>query len=134
MKVERESWMLDLPPERSASLGLGPRQFRAKLAPEMGDRSVWTDTPTDTARKESLPPKIDEKAMLKKQLIAERDREMEKMARKAEKKLKRKESLLASHTKKLKKEAKVRGIRVTFPLPTTFLTLSPIKYSINRYE
>lgn len=99
--------MLDLPPERAANLGLGPRQFRAKPAPEMGDRSIWTDTPADKAKKQHLPPKVDDKDLIRKELIAARDEEMEKMAKKAESKLKRKESLLESHSKKLKKEAKV---------------------------
>lgn len=45
--------MLELPPEGSVDLGLGPRSFRARGAPEKGaDRSMWTDTPADKARKE----------------------------------------------------------------------------------
>ena len=31
-------------------LGLGPRKFRSTYA-ELGDRSVWTDTPADKERK-----------------------------------------------------------------------------------
>ena len=34
-------------------LGLGPRTFRAK-ATEMGDQSVWTDTPADRERKRQV--------------------------------------------------------------------------------
>ncbi|XP_035693737.1 GPALPP motifs-containing protein 1-like [Branchiostoma floridae] len=48
--TEREEWMLELPPEMK-SFGMGPRTFRRTAAPEMGDRSVWTDTPADKARK-----------------------------------------------------------------------------------
>lgn len=45
--------MLELPPEGTVDLGLGPRSFRARGAPEKGaDRSMWTDTPSDKARKE----------------------------------------------------------------------------------
>lgn len=45
--------MLTLPPEGTVDLGLGPRTFRARGAPEKGaDRSAWTDTPADKARKE----------------------------------------------------------------------------------
>ena len=45
--------MLTLPPEGTVDLGLGPRTFRARGAPEKGaDRSAWTDTPVDKARKE----------------------------------------------------------------------------------
>jgi len=32
------------------TLGLGPRKFRSTYA-ELGDRSVWTDTPADKERK-----------------------------------------------------------------------------------
>lgn len=53
MAVRREEWMLALPPESTVDLGLGPRTFRARGAPEKGaDRSGWTDTPADKARKE----------------------------------------------------------------------------------
>lgn len=31
-------------------IGLGPRKFRAR-AVDVGDQSVWTDTPADKARK-----------------------------------------------------------------------------------
>ena len=31
-------------------VGLGPRKFRSR-AVELGDQSVWTDTPADRARK-----------------------------------------------------------------------------------
>ena len=33
--------------------GLGPRKFRAR-AVEVGDQSVWTDTPADKARKVNI--------------------------------------------------------------------------------
>lgn len=49
-KLERENWMLELPPELSKNFGLGPRTFRAKAA-EIGDRSGWTDTPADIEKK-----------------------------------------------------------------------------------
>lgn len=49
-KIQRESWMLELPPEFSKNFGLGPRTFRSK-AVDLGDRSVWTDTPADAERK-----------------------------------------------------------------------------------
>jgi hypothetical protein len=47
--------MLELPPDRAADFGLGPRQFRARARPESGDRSVWTDTPADRLRKKHSP-------------------------------------------------------------------------------
>ncbi|PSN30964.1 hypothetical protein C0J52_24252 [Blattella germanica] len=49
--LKRESWMLELPPDRAAEFGLGPRQFRARAKPDAGDRSVWTDTPADRLKK-----------------------------------------------------------------------------------
>jgi hypothetical protein len=53
--MKRESWMLELPPDREADFGLGPRQFRARAKPELGDRSVWTDTPADRHQKKLSP-------------------------------------------------------------------------------
>ncbi|XP_071478268.1 GPALPP motifs-containing protein 1-like [Diadema antillarum] len=46
----RESWMTELP-GYSTNFGLGPRSFRKTARPDGGDRSVWTDTPADKARK-----------------------------------------------------------------------------------
>lgn len=40
-KPEREEWMIELPEVGDASkLGLGPRQFRKKAAPDLRDRSL----------------------------------------------------------------------------------------------
>jgi hypothetical protein len=50
--------MLELPPERAAEFGLGPRQFRVRTKPESGDRSVWTDTPADRLQKEASPVSV----------------------------------------------------------------------------
>jgi len=52
--MKRESWMLELPSEQAADFGLGPRQFRVRTKPELGDRSVWTDTPADRLQKKLL--------------------------------------------------------------------------------
>ncbi|XP_065888128.1 GPALPP motifs-containing protein 1-like isoform X2 [Dysidea avara] len=46
---QRESWMTELP-SKEIKIGLGPRKFRSTYA-ELGDRSVWTDTPADKERK-----------------------------------------------------------------------------------
>uniref|UniRef100_A0A8C4N314 GPALPP motifs-containing protein 1 n=1 Tax=Eptatretus burgeri TaxID=7764 RepID=A0A8C4N314_EPTBU len=40
----REAWMIELPPERTG-FSMGARTFRRRAAEEVGDRSVWTDTP-----------------------------------------------------------------------------------------
>jgi hypothetical protein len=53
--MKRESWMLELPPDRAAVFGLGPRQFQVRATSELGDRSVWTDTPADHLRKKLSP-------------------------------------------------------------------------------
>lgn len=48
---QRESWMTELPPERNVSkIEMGPRTFRKKDF-DLGDRSVWTDTPADRLKK-----------------------------------------------------------------------------------
>lgn len=48
--ITRESWMTELPPELRG-FGLGPRTFKRRADDKSGDRSVWTDTPTDRERK-----------------------------------------------------------------------------------
>ena len=48
-KVECEEWMTELPPVLQG-FGMGPRKFRNKPI-NVGDRSVWTDTPADKLRK-----------------------------------------------------------------------------------
>ncbi|KAJ7392069.1 GPALPP motif-containing protein 1 [Desmophyllum pertusum] len=50
VKPKRETWMTELPPDLSKNFGLGPRTFRAR-AVELGDQSVWTDTPEDKDKK-----------------------------------------------------------------------------------
>ncbi|XP_024937393.1 RNA-binding protein 25 isoform X2 [Cephus cinctus] len=49
---KREEWMMELPPAQAVNLGLGPRKFRIRPGPDMSDRSSWTDTPMDKARKQ----------------------------------------------------------------------------------
>lgn len=44
--------MIELPSAQAANLGLGSKkQFRARAGPDMSDRSSWTDTPADKAKK-----------------------------------------------------------------------------------
>ncbi|XP_046989056.1 GPALPP motifs-containing protein 1 isoform X1 [Schistocerca americana] len=103
-KLKRETWMLELPPEKANQFGLGPRQFRARAAPNTGDRSVWTDTPEDRERKASHQP-VAPTDSLKQKALKQRDQEIEKLTEGYSKK-RQKESLLESHQKKLKSEKK----------------------------
>jgi len=50
---KRESWMVELPPEKAQCFGLGPRTFSKGSAKPQRDSS-WTDTPEDRARKAAM--------------------------------------------------------------------------------
>ncbi|KAM3966562.1 uncharacterized protein ACR2FA_012096 [Aphomia sociella] len=107
----REQWMLELPEGKAKYLGLEARSFRSKEGPDMSDRSSWTDTPEEKARKESgLVKEEDADIALQKEAkarqIANRDEEQETAVKKHKKKHKREESLLDMHQKKLKKKKK----------------------------
>lgn len=107
----REKWMLELPPEKAANLGLGARKFRKSEAPDMSNRSEWTDTPSDKERKAQEPKTAEETDMDALKLIAiqRRDDQMEEQL--AESSEKRKPySLLEMHQEKLKKLKKVHFI------------------------
>ncbi|XP_038209276.1 GPALPP motifs-containing protein 1-like [Zerene cesonia] len=107
----REQWMLELPEGKTKFLGLEARGFRAKEGPDMSDRSSWTDTPEEKARKaagiakeENTSEALQREA--KERNISSRDEEQEQAVRKHKKKHKRDESLLEIHQKKLKKKKK----------------------------
>lgn len=111
----REDWMLELPDIRKvADMGLGARQFRTREKLEIGDRSVWTDTPSDRERKKatgsgghsSRDAKRDQEREIELARIAERDKQQEEQVKRHKKKHKRDKSLLDIHQKKLKKEKK----------------------------
>jgi len=47
--------MVELPPEMTKNFGVTARKFSTKTTTSVGkDRSVWTDTPADRARKEEV--------------------------------------------------------------------------------
>ncbi|XP_054974765.1 GPALPP motifs-containing protein 1 [Sorex araneus] len=101
----RESWMTELPPEMK-DFGLGPRTFKRKADDKSGDRSVWTDTPADRERKaketqeaRKLFNKKDEEHVLS----GREKRLAEQVSSYNE--LKRSESLMDIHHKKLKNKA-----------------------------
>lgn len=102
---KREDWMLELPPEKATSLGLGPRTFRAREGPDMGDRSCWTDTPADKLQKlmkEGEDVVKSGKDELRRAALTERDKAMEELTkeRSTEKPL----SLLEIHQQNLRKK------------------------------
>lgn len=110
----RDEWMTALPDVRKvAGMGLVARQFKTKAGPELGDRSGWTDTPSDRARRAQQPGPTPEEVILDRQRDAEaifrakRDAEQEKAVSKHKKKHKRNQSLLDIHQKKLKKKKNV---------------------------
>lgn len=116
--VVRDEWMLELPEVRGVvtDMGLTARQFRKKERAEIGDRSGWTETPSDREHKrrthKTAQPSEEElraaqKAEARQLYNERRDREQEEMARKHKKRNKRDESLLDQHQKKLKKEKRV---------------------------
>ena len=115
-EVKRETWMLELPDEKASSFGLLPtaRQFSRKghLGPEKGkkNRSAWTDTPEEKARKAALGivpgQEEEEEEMDSTQLAAlKRDEAMETVAEELRKK-RGTASLMNLHDKKLKKKKK----------------------------
>ncbi|VVC25906.1 Protein of unknown function DUF3752 [Cinara cedri] len=105
-QTTREKWMLELPPEKAANLGLGARQFRKREGPDMDKRSEWTDTPTDKQRKAQEPQALEVSDIdtLKQVAIHKRDSQMEILAETSEKR--KPYSLLEMHQEKLKKEKK----------------------------
>nr|XP_002738946.2 PREDICTED: GPALPP motifs-containing protein 1-like [Saccoglossus kowalevskii] len=110
----RESWMTELP-EYSKAFGLGARTFRKKAAPSNEDRSVWTDTPADTARKAMERETEREKAKQRKpeaRVMTERDKKLaEQVARHNEGR--RSATLMEIHTKDRKRKAEEDGVQST---------------------
>ncbi|XP_058057975.1 GPALPP motifs-containing protein 1 [Anopheles bellator] len=112
----REDWMLELPDIRKiADMGLGARQFRTREKLEIGDRSVWTDTPVDRERKKAsgggsersakpIDPAVERERERERKLIAKRDKEQEDLVKRHKKKHKRDKTLVEIHQKKLQKE------------------------------
>ncbi|XP_028412768.1 GPALPP motifs-containing protein 1-like isoform X2 [Dendronephthya gigantea] len=101
-KVEREEWMTELPPELGKNFGLGPRTFRSKEV-NLGDRSVWTDTPSQREKKKessSKPPEQREKT--------KKEVDMEKYVDEHNKRY-RSESLLDLHQDVQRKKKKADG-------------------------
>ncbi|RMX41970.1 hypothetical protein pdam_00001211 [Pocillopora damicornis] len=108
-KPKRETWMTELPPDLSKNFGLGPRKFRAR-AVEVGDQSVWTDTPADKARKSKEGNRGskrggDDDEPVRTPWEITRDQQMTKQVE-SHNKRHRGESLMDMHTKKIEKQKK----------------------------
>ena len=106
-EVKRETWMLELPEEKANRFGLGARQFSRKGVTERGgNKSAWTDTPEEKARKLREGDDGTEEPESSADVAARmRDERMEKVS----KDLKQKrggDTLMDLHEKKLKKEKK----------------------------
>ncbi|GAB1609920.1 GPALPP motifs-containing protein 1-like [Argonauta hians] len=106
--VSRETWMLELPPEVGPGLGLVARTFKqSKSTNQSKDRSVWTDTPADQAKKQKDSEGKHGKRNFKdtENFTSERDQQCAKIVEDYNK-TKRSESLLDLHTKQRKLDKK----------------------------
>ncbi|XP_068203336.1 GPALPP motifs-containing protein 1-like isoform X2 [Palaemon carinicauda] len=105
---KRESWMLELPEDKPNFCGLAPRQFLKKAPQEKGDRSVWTDTPSDRKRKEEM--EAEEEAPIDPITSAAQRRDEDLTARvEQHNKQKRAKALIDLHKKEMKKKEKQSG-------------------------
>jgi len=110
--VQRETWMLELPEAKRKNFGLGPRQFSRKGITEVGDRSGWTQTPEEKAKRargevpeDDGPTEEEEKERTEYLINKARDEAMEKVTTELKKK-RGSESLLEKHEKERKKKSK----------------------------
>lgn len=105
---KREEWMTVLPPELGKNFGLGPRSFRRQTPNSSGDRSAWTDTPSQKVEKEQHGAEeccvTDE--LLEDAALERYDKEMSQRVDTYNKAGKRERSLLEIHQKNLKKKRK----------------------------
>lgn len=103
--ITRESWMTELPPELK-HFGLGPRTFKRRADDKSGDRSVWTDTPTDRERKaqETQETKKSFNKKDEERVLSGREKRLAEQVS-SYNESKRSESLMDIHHKKLKNKA-----------------------------
>ncbi len=118
-EVKRETWMLELPEDRSKCFGLGPRQFSQSRADKGKRDKSWTETPEDrrkrreaaaAGKEESEAPAAssskDEDADVLAYLASlKRDQEMEAVSKNLREK-RGTESLMEQHEKKRRKKEK----------------------------
>jgi len=105
-EVKRESWMMELPDAKAKSFGLGPRTFSRKGATVIGDRSAWTDTPEQRAKRARGEIQEQDETETTDYLINKaRDETMSKVSEELKDK-KGRDTLLEMHEKKRMKKAK----------------------------
>lgn len=115
-ELKREEWMTVLPPELGKNFGLGPRSFRRQAPVPLGDRSVWTDMPSQKLEKEQLQHDAEADDAVEKCPVEETtpadaareiyDKAMSSRIEKYNKSGKRTKTLLEIHQKNLKKKKK----------------------------
>lgn len=101
----REEWMTHLPDNLGLRIGLGPRTFRKNMEDPTADRSAWTDTPADKARKAEKKVEKGEAEASRHPRHHRQEKELEEQLTQYNKE-KRAESLLDMHRKKRKEEKK----------------------------
>lgn len=99
----REEWMTELPDNLGLRIGLGPRTFRKNMEDPKADRSQWTDTPADKAKKAEKKAKKDEAEPSRHPKRSKKEEEIAEQLTNYNKE-KRAESLLDMHRKKRKVE------------------------------
>ncbi|XP_064456618.1 GPALPP motifs-containing protein 1-like [Ornithodoros turicata] len=107
VEQKRESWMTELPDNLGSCIGLGPRTFKKQSADPNVDRSGWTDTPADKAKKAKGVAVVKEQSSSLRRSHKEREKD-EQLSRELEKynKHKRPMSLVEMHRKKRKETEK----------------------------
>lgn len=108
MVKSREEWMLELPAYHAKQFGVGARQFRRSAAPERGDTSCWTDTPSDSRKRAASAacstPSGGETDSL---AVRRRDERIAAVAGRLSDPDSRQHSLLDQHRKRRKQQEKV---------------------------
>lgn len=125
---KREEWMTELPPAQAANLGLGPRKFRLRDGPDMSDRSCWTDTPAQRARKQMDLETKRFRESEKKHVNECHTKETDKSGKREKSLLEMHQSKIAKKKKKEEKEAKRSGISTRRPFDRD------IDLQVNRFD
>lgn len=105
---KREAWMMELPDCMGQNIGLTARTFRVNAGPDLSDRSMWTDSPADRARKEKEGHEETRKRPHPGSGPSGRDQQI-RSELESFNKARESESLLNMHQKKMKKQQKEEG-------------------------